>query len=59
MRWKTRRAKVSELELELESVSTSAVGGGGWESTGDIPVTRGIGGSTLAESQRGGSMTWN
>jgi hypothetical protein len=44
------------LELELESESNSASGGGGWEPAGDVPAAPSIGGSTLAVSQRGGSV---
>jgi hypothetical protein len=52
---KTRIAKVSELESE----SNSASGGGSWESAGDVLAAPGIGGSTLAASQRGGFVRWN
>jgi hypothetical protein len=56
---KMHKAKVLELESESESESNYASGGGGWESVGDVPAASGIGGSTLAASQRGGSILWN
>jgi hypothetical protein len=58
------RAKVLKWSMlvwvsELESETNSASGGGGWESAGNVPAAPGIGGSTLAASQWGGSMLWN
>jgi hypothetical protein len=47
------------LELELESESNSACNGGHWEYASDVPAAPGIGGSTLATSQPGGSVSWN
>jgi hypothetical protein len=53
------RAKVLELESELELKSNSTGGGGGWESADDVPAAPGIGRSTLVVLHWGGSVPWN